>query len=659
MGDRVHTRPTTNQGPRLFPLILTLLPLLGGIVLLFFPAGGVRSEFAPPGSQLEDPDRIEPEKLVFLLQYVGTDYGAAVEKGQVVSEFEYQEMLDFSQILVQQYQELGRRDDLLAQLTRLRGLIQEKRDTAEVRDLVRNLVPRLSQRLNVVSYPTVVPNLSRGKKLYEENCTKCHGESGGADGPSAAEQDPPPRSFQDLRMNQVSPYQVFNAVSFGVQGTDMPSHLESLKGHERWDIAFYVLTFRRDFHPVSSKHSLAFSLKDLAVHSNDELIARLGEEGIEVRMEHLDHWRKNPPGSSPEDLLVLAERKIRQSLNAYRKGDAGQAWRLTLEAYLDGVEPVEPTLQQKDRKLAGQLEAEFSSYRMALRGGAGEDDVAARYQTVRDLTRRARQTLRHSQATWGLDFVQSLVIILREGVEAALLLGLMVSYLAAAGYQRLQKYIVWGAALAVFLGVVTWWVARFSIGISAFQQEALEGITSLLAAVVLFSVSFWMIHHIDIRRWKQYIQKRAEEAMGTGSGVALASAAFLAVYREAAETVLFYEALWVRSEGAHDAILTGFVFGILVLSVVVFFMFRFALRIPIKQFFAITGVLLGLLALVFAGYGVRELQVVGWVKETPLEWMIRFPLLEIRPTLESSALQFGILLSFLMGWFRLSAPFHK
>ncbi|MFQ5930475.1 MAG: FTR1 family protein, partial [Acidobacteriota bacterium] len=614
-----------------------------------------RAESNPPAAQpQQDPERIEPEKLIFLLQYVGTDYGAAVESGQVVSEFEYQEMLDFSQLLVEQYRQLRPSEDLLSQLEEVRQLIQEKRDWSEIRDLTQHLVPQLSQQLNVISYPIVVPNLSRGQKLFAKDCARCHGVGGEGDGPSAAELNPPPRSFQDLRVNQLAPNQIFNAVTFGVEGTEMPSHLESLNDQERWDIAFRVLTFRHDFNPVRPENPLPFSLKDLAVHSNDELVAQLAENGIEAKIAHVDYYRQNPPGASLEDLLVLAQQKLHQSAEAYQRGEVGQALKLTLDAYLEGVEPVEPALQQKDRSLAAQLESEFSLYRIGLRSGAPAADVAARYQSLRDLTRRAQQILRHSEATSGFAFVQSLTIILREGVEAALLLGLMVTYLSAAGYERLQKYIVLGAGIGVLLGIVTWWTAQFAIEISPFQQEALEGITSLLAAAVLFSVSFWVIRQVDIRHWKKYIKKRAEEALGTGSGLALASAAFLAVYREAVETVLFYEALWVRSESAQDSILTGFAAGTVLLLLLVFLMFKFGLRIPLKQFFAITGVLLGLLAFVFAGYGVRELQAVGWIKETPLKWMVRFSLLEVRPTLESFALQFGILLSFLIGWFQLS-----
>ncbi len=270
------------------------------------------------------------------------------------------------------------------------------------------------------------------------------------------------------------------------------------------------------------------------------------------------------------------------------------------------------------------------------------------------LTVQAQEVAHQTQAASGFFFLQSLTIILREGIEAALLLALMLTCLTATGYHRFRKHVVWGAAAGVIFGVMTWWIVRFALRISPLQQEALEGITSLLAAAVLFSVSFWVIYQVDIRHWKRYIQSRAEQALITGSGFSLASSAFLAVYREAVETVLFYEVLWSRSNSRQVAILMGLATGAVVLAVTVVAMFRFGLHIPLKPFFVITGLLLGVLAFVFAGYGVRELQAIGWIKITPLDWMIVLPLLEIRSTLESLGLQLGILLSFLIGWFSLT-----
>ena len=640
---------------RFFP-VLNFLPILIGVAVLFVPAGGVQ----PAGSSAsdilvsEDPDRIEPERLVFLLQYLGTDYGAAVESGQVVSQFEYQEMLEFSRLLLEQYQHLDPDPEILSGLEEARKMIQEKREWLEVRSLTQGLLPKLSEQLNVISYPHLVPDLSRGEELYRGNCEKCHGVSGDGDGPSARDLDPAPRSFLEERMNQLAPHQIYNAVTFGVEGTEMPSHLESLRDQERWDLAFFVFTFRQSFSPAPPESPLPLSLKDLATHTSEDLVSQFSDQGRDVQIAHIDYYRQNPPGASLEELLLLAEQKLEKGKDSYHSGNLEQALRFTLDAYLDGVEPVEPALWQRDRALATELETGFWSYRMHLRSGVSAAAVDLGYESLREVLGRSREALEDSEVESGFAFLQSLTIILREGIEAALLLGLMVTYLAVAGYGRFKKYVGLGAAAAVLLGIVTWWVFQVVLAFSPLQQEALEGITSLLAAAVLFSVTFWVIHQIDIKNWKDYIRKKAEEAVGTGRGLSLASVAFLVVYREAVETVLFYEALWMRSPEAQSAVLLGFVAGTAVLAALIFLMFKFGVRIPLKPFFSLTGVLLGVLTFVFAGYGVHELQTIGWIKETPLLWMGSLSVLEIRPTLETCVLQFGILASIIMGWLLLA-----
>ena len=640
---------------RFFP-VLTFLPILIGVAVLFVPAGGVQPAGSSPSDILvsEDPDRIEPERLVFLLQYLGTDYGAAVESGQVVSQFEYQEMLEFSRLLLEQYQHLDPDPEILSGLEEARKMIQEKREWLEVRSLTQGLLPKLSEQLNVISYPHLVPDLSRGEELYRGNCEKCHGVSGDGDGPSARDLDPAPRSFLEERMNQLAPHQIYNAVTFGVEGTEMPSHLESLRDQERWDLAFFVFTFRQSFSPAPPESPLPLSLKDLATHTSEDLVSQFSDQGRDVQIAHIDYYRQNPPGASLEELLLLAEQKLEKGKDSYHSGNLEQALRFTLDAYLDGVEPVEPALWQRDRALATELETGFWSYRMHLRSGVSAAAVDLGYESLREVLGRSREALEDSEVESGFAFLQSLTIILREGIEAALLLGLMVTYLAVAGYGRFKKYVGLGAAAAVLLGIVTWWVFQVVLAFSPLQQEALEGITSLLAAAVLFSVTFWVIHQIDIKNWKDYIRKKAEEAVGTGRGLSLASVAFLVVYREAVETVLFYEALWMRSPEAQSAVLLGFVAGTAVLAALIFLMFKFGVRIPLKPFFSLTGVLLGVLTFVFAGYGVCELQTIGWIKETPLLWMGSLSVLEIRPTLETCVLQFGILASIIMGWLLLA-----
>ncbi|MEE2823081.1 MAG: FTR1 family protein [Acidobacteriota bacterium] len=638
---------------RRFTFALAFFPIIVGIAVLFVPIEET-PEFVSPAPGIlvsEDPNVVEPEKLIFLLQYLGTDYGAAVESGQIVSEFEYQEMLEFSQLLVENYQQLDPEPEILDGLQNIQEIIHEKGEWGALQAIAQKLLPLLAEQLHVISYPNVVPSLSHGREIYRIHCIQCHGSSGDGDGPAAKDLDPAPRSFMEERMNHLAPHQVYNAVTFGIEGTEMPTYLDSLRDQERWDVAFFVLTFRQSFNPVVPKSVLPVSLKDLATHTNEELVSKFSGQGMDVHLNNIDYYRENPPGSSLGELLLRAEQKLEKGKNAYDSGNLERALRFTLDAYLEGVEPVEPALKQRDGGLATQLETQFWLYRTNLRSNGSPVEIASSYESLKTVLRTSREVLEDSETESWFTFVQSFTIILREGIEAALLLGFMMTYLVSSGKGRLNRYIGLGAILAILAGIISWWIVQAVLAFSPLEQEALEGLVALLAAAVLFSVVFWVIHQVDIKNWKDYIRKKSEEAVGARGALVLVLMAFLVVYREAVETILFYEALWMRSREAQSTLVVlGFISGTAVLVILIGLMFKFGVRIPLKPFFALTGILLSLLTVVFAGYGVHELQTIGWIKETPLLWMSAIPVLEIRPTLETCVLQLGILMSIVMGW---------
>jgi high-affinity iron transporter len=625
---------------------LIFLPLILGAVLVFFPRRGTTVGTArelSPGSA-----GLSGEELVFLLQYVGSDYRGAVADGRVLDEFEYQEMTQFTKILVEEQARIGPETSEIGEgLSRLAALVEGKEDPAKVLALTRELVAAMTRELGLVTYPARAPRVEEGEKLFASACAQCHGTAGDGLGPSASGQNPPPTSFREARMKKVAPHQLYNAVGFGVEGTAMPSFEDAFSPSERWDVAFYLMTLREDFSPRAPAAPLPVSVRDLATLSDEELSASRGFDG-----KALDFYRSAVPETQEEELLRMAERKLAESYGAFQNGDRDRAVRLSIEAYLEGIEPTEATLLSMDARLVRNLERELTQYRAQIREGADREAVAARLDRIQELTADARKTLSGSAGGFGFAFLQSAAIILREGIEAALLVALLLSYLAASGIPELRRYILGGALAGILAGGATWLIAQVVIESSTLQREALEGVTSLLAAAVLFSVSFWILHNADLKRWKSYIREKATRALGTGSGLALAMVSFLAVYREAFETVLFYQALWLRSGSrSAGAIAFGLAVGLVVLLGIIALMFRYGKKIPLKPFFAITGVLLGILSLVFAGYGIAELQKIGWIQETPLDWVPYVPFLELQPTVEGLSLQLGIFLSFLLSWF--------
>ena len=279
--------------------------------LLLFVAAAL--PMAAPTWTATDPARgaaLESKRLLFLLEYIGADYGAAVEDGAIINAFEYQEMTSFSGILVEQFDVLrrhGASEEVKGELLRLQEMIRNLRPWSEILALVGELTTTLFEELLIVSYPAETPNLPRGERLFLDNCAACHGPSGGGDGFAAPGQEPPATSFQDARMNLLSPHQIYGAITFGIDGTAMPSYLGAMQPQWLWDIAFHVLTLRSGFDPDPRGPELPLTLQDLVSYSNDRLVERLAAEGLAAEVRDIDYFRRHPPEFRlPADVLASA-----------------------------------------------------------------------------------------------------------------------------------------------------------------------------------------------------------------------------------------------------------------------------------------------------------------------------------------------------------------
>jgi high-affinity iron transporter len=249
--------------------------------------------------------------------------------------------------------------------------------------------------------------------------------------------------------------------------------------------------------------------------------------------------------------------------------------------------------------------------------------------------------------------------MLREGLEAILVVGALLTFLSRTGASHRRKEIHWGVAAAIAASALTAIALETIFRLSASHQEALEGGTMIVAVLVLFYVSYWLLSKMEVTKWTNFVRSRVETAVSSGSALALVSAAFLAVYREGFETILFYKALFA-SGGVGDAapVALGLVAGLLVLAGVYVAINRFGIRLPLKPFFAVTSAFLYLMAFVFAGKGVAELQAGRMLPITYVPGAPRFPALGIYPTMETMIAQ-GILVGLALValvWIFLVAP---
>jgi high-affinity iron transporter len=175
----------------------------------------------------------------------------------------------------------------------------------------------------------------------------------------------------------------------------------------------------------------------------------------------------------------------------------------------------------------------------------------------------------------------------------------------------------------------------------------MEGFISVFAAVALFYVGYWLHTKSEAKKWQSFIRGKVENVLSGKKLLGLVGISFFAVYREAFEVVLFYQALWLQNENGHHLILSGFIAGLALLVVLTFGILKLGLNVPLKYFFGATGTLLYIVAFIFAGNGIKELQAAGWVSTTPLKFPPQAPLLGIYPTVETVAAQTLMLCAFI------------
>jgi len=244
----------------------------------------------------------------------------------------------------------------------------------------------------------------------------------------------------------------------------------------------------------------------------------------------------------------------------------------------------------------------------------------------------------------GVDaFWQSFLIILREGFEAILVIGAVVAFLLKTGHRERLRSIWLGVILALIGSGVTAILLKTILGSIPASREIIEGATLLISVVVLFSVSYWLISRVEAAKWQQFIKEKVDAALNQGGGRALAFVAFLAVYREGAETALFYQAI-LNESNVVLPIGLGILVGFVALAIIFTLFYRYGVRIPLRPFFGVTSVLLYYMAFVFVGKGIRELQEGNLIRITLMRGAPHVDAMGIYPSAETMTAQ-GILLA--------------
>jgi high-affinity iron transporter len=671
---------------------MRVLTLLNRFAL---PVFGVVAAASPVAAQ-EHPAR----RVASIVSVAIEEYGKAFDaKGRLVSTQEYQETTDFLSDARRAAERLSGASagSARALLDTITTAVQAKRPPAALDSLEVRFAAILGSEAKL-ELPKRPLDLTEGRAIYDKSCASCHGASGLGDGPAGVALHPaPPAIGTAAHMNGVTPALMYRIISVGIAGTPMASYSGTLTPEQRWNVVGYVNSLRTtrpqllegeglftqrcaSCHGVAGAGdgALARSLTKLPpeigsvawqVERSDEEIAALVKQGIPgsamppsgdltpaqaasvvayVRTLPLKDRTGGALAAGSDSLSAQAAARnvmaqLEQSLNAARSGRTNDAEDKAFDAYI-AFEPIEAPARAKNPGLVSTMERQFAEFKSAVRSSdiRGAEQVRdAIESTLPEVIALTKPSGSGTEAFW-----HSFLIILREGFEAILVIGAVVAFLIKTGHRDRLRSIWTGVALAIVASAATAIVLKTALAAVPASRPFVEGASLLLAVAVLFSVSYWLISKVEAAKWQQFIKEKVTTALEHGGGRALAFVAFLAVYREGAETALFYQALFNEGPNVALPLTLGIGAGAVVLAVVFTLFYRFGVKIPLRPFFSVTSVLLYYMAFVFMGKGVRELQEGNLVPLTAIRGFPHIEWLGLYPSWQGVLAQLALLLLF-------------
>ncbi len=555
------------------------------------------------------PQENSAKRLSSIVSVAVEEYAKAVDAtGHLISADEYEETSSFlvdARVVATRLKGYNAAPTQ-ALLDTLIAAVRARRPVGEVRLIHARFAGALGAA-GALDLPTQPLDTARGHRIYAQNCLSCHGETGRGNGPSAASLGiAVPKIGVARETPDLTPSLAYNVVSVGVRGTPMPEFASSHSPQDRWEVVNYVYTMRGQ----------RMQLPSAAVR--DATAA--------------------PGAAAAISVMALLD----SALDFAKLGKGAEAGDRAFDAYI-AFEPLETPARARQPGLVASMERHFADFKGAVRrhdlGGAqgARDAIALDLPQIVELTRP-------TSSGWGA-FLQSLLIIVREGFEAILVVGAVVALLIKTGHRERLRSIWFGVAIGIVASAATAIILQTVFSHIPASREIVEGITMLIAVAVLFSVSYWLISKVEAAKWQRFIREKVTSALEHGGGKALAVVAFLAIYREGAETALFYQALFSESNVALPLSL-GIIAGVALLTLIFTLFYRYGVRIPMRPFFAVTSVLLYYMAFVFAGKGIRELQEGNVLPVTVMRGMPHVPAMGIFPSMETLTAQAILLLLF-------------
>ncbi len=353
--------------------------------------------------------------------------------------------------------------------------------------------------------------------------------------------------------------------------------------------------------------------------------------------------------NSSDNSLKIASDYLIRALKTYKEGKNKTARQYALAAYLEGVEPIESKLKTSAPAFSAKLEQQMFRVRQSIEQNSTNLEVEKEINTALALIVEVNQVMESNSLSYWLTFILSASILLREGLEAFLIIVLILALIRSSGAKNAKRWIHGGWISAVAMGMAGWFLSGWLINISGQNREIMEGLISLFAVIILSFVGFWLHNNSHAEKWKKFVEEKIGKQLQKEKMFGLAFFSFMVVFREAFESILFLQAINLETTPTNkSAIGLGVLAAFGLIALLGFLFLRYSKKIPVRQLFLYSSWGISLLAVILLGKGIHSIQESGWISMTNSPIVVNIDWLGIYPTIEtifSQLILFGIVLA--------------
>lgn len=369
--------------------------------------------------------------------------------------------------------------------------------------------------------------------------------------------------------------------------------------------------------------ALMFIRIELTKDKIEQDSAQMQVDQLKKELDDYHAGKQSDVKTSNQDVTVLNEyldeaiRNIKNNKLSKTKQD--------LQSFIVAWPNVENEIGTRNGELYTKIEQKIPQY-VGQINESNKDDIQAELETL-------NQEIKSTISKAGYTFWDAALILLREGVEALLIIMALLTVTRKAEQTKASKWIMSGSLLGIILSIALAFIFKAIFENLGSTRELTEGIVGICSVILMVIVGAWLHSKSSLESWEKFINKNMDKAMSTGSLLTFGLVAFLSVFREGAETIIFY--LGIVGKISTWSLILGILVAVFILILIAVFFNQITKWIPIHRLFFIMSLFIFLLAFKILGVSVHTLQILNILPQHTINHLPFIDLIGLYPTYET------------------------